>query len=244
MIKGEISGKDALSFWYNLNNFAFTIAPEKCYCSGYIKRIPDVEGLVYRWGDFPYNWKDLGYTEKKFNQLKNIYYPSLQIGKLMSDMSKYKDRVVSLDLPMVGISEKEEIIPSTKGRCLLHMVFCVARGFTLEAHIFYRITETSRKFLADILFLDWVFSRNYGNDYHELKVRFHFVFVYSHIKQFPLIEVLFPGTLDSWEWEDMQRKEKIKKYMDGIRRGKFSKWGMIKGTEQLYWRKYGKSDIT
>jgi len=240
-----IFASTAWDFWKRLNETMFTSQKARGYCSGYRKTLFSVDGETAKWGTLDLKFEDIGYKERKRDQLYEFYYPEEGIDKLLEKMQTQGHKICSLALDMVGPKKKEEVVVATKGPCLKTLVFNMARNQTYGVHVFYRTTECTKKFLADLIFLDLVFRRIYpGGTHRGLHVSFHFASIYCHVKQWPLLDILLGDECMRWKWLDEDREEKIASYMAGLNEGRISSYGMVRNGERWYLKRKGIPECT
>lgn len=113
-------------------------------------------------------YADIGYTKAKEKQLLRNYYDPAEFAraKAILDKRAKKSALTSVALSLRG-SKKDS---RSMGHCMLNLV--VSRLNRVEVvDMYYRSTELSFKFSADLVFLQWVFRQL---DLKPSKIRFHF----------------------------------------------------------------------
>lgn len=231
-----LSTSDVWGMWIGLNKFMFAQidSPNWSFVgSGYRKVTMNIILHVHRWGLLNWNIETVGFHQAKWKQLNSIYYPEEGIAKFEQQRKDNDGKTVSLCIDMVGVKKKEDVISSTKGPCLKNIVFCYNGGTLAQCHIFYRTTEVTKKFFADLVFLDFFFKEVVSGARTFMDTWIHIPYAYCHVKQFPVIDILIPNWR-SWSWMDRNMKTKVSEYIDLLKRGNIPSYGMVKNTA-LWW---------
>jgi len=121
------------------------------------------------------DYKDLGYTAAKGRQLERNYWNQELVDAGIEKLKGRKDKPhTSVTIPLQG-SEKDS---RSQGHCMIAMVVTeIPKSSTVD--IFYRSTELTQKFLADLIFLSHKLPPVFeAMEIEPSVIRFHFANVY------------------------------------------------------------------
>jgi len=138
------------------------------------------------WEHFYLSFPDAGYKREgtKYKRLTKTYLNPKEVDKFnrkrMEVIKKKKDFVL-----LFRFGNEEKNTSKAGDFCLVASTFIFVKGKLKKVHVYYRTTEVVTKFLADLIFLEDIFSGVLFLDMDGVEVKFFFTKVY--VKYFHLL---------------------------------------------------------
>lgn len=238
-----IGAPDVRGMWVGINRELFTRISDteiEFHRQGFRKIAHTLIVRVNRWGAPVISMDEIGYAPQKHSQLVKIYYSEAEIARFKETRDKYapKGKEFSLPILMRGSADKFDVVKTTKGPCLQAIIVVFIKGVPKKVHIFYRVTEVTKKFYADLVFLDKIFDDILGEHKLFCEAWFHLPEAYCHVKQFPVVDIIAPEWKE-WVWKDKRMEEGVKKYLQDLRGRKLPSYGMVRRTGEWWVEKQG-----
>jgi len=229
-----ISAYNAEDFYLKANETLFTIEAAPCiYYRGYQKLHLNFIGYLSQLGKLPWDLSDMGYTKTKLNNLIKFYSSVQEIEKYKRELKKAQGKdQASIYFSTVGEYKGD----NKKDHCIRGIGVNLIKGEIVNAHIFYRSSELSRKFLADLIFFSsYLFPLlEIKND---VPITIHFTCCYVHAKQFPMFAVL-DQYLEFIEFEDKKMEAMVFKNLRDITTNDKEGFGLVKTTNKIFRSRY------
>jgi hypothetical protein len=164
-----------------INRIVFSKVSKDFFYRGYQKIDINLQASCKVMGIFPYTLEHLGYTKLKFNNLVKHYFSNDELIKYLAALEKgFKAKQASVFFQTNGAAKGDH----KKDFCIRGVGVNIIKGKIVNVHVFYRSSELSKKFLADLVF----FQSFLFKELHipsTIPINFHFVCGYVHAKQFP-----------------------------------------------------------
>lgn len=235
-----IGAPDVKGMWEGLNRFMFTkidTTEYQFHRSSFRKIATSIVVRVNKWGAPGLKMSDVGYSKEKGAQLYKMYYPVEDVRRFHEIVKDNEKKTFTAAIITRGAVAKEDIVPATKGPCLQSIVIGYVKGQPKKAHIFYRVTEVTKKFYADLVFIHQILEDLVGREAMFLEVWFYLPMAYAHMKQFPVIDILIDWR--SWNWDDVKMSSQIHGYLLSLKGGNLPSYGMVKRTGEWYLEQKG-----
>lgn len=215
--------------YIDINRMGFLKTQDSIYYRGYQKILTEISASVEYFGKFTFKLTDIGYTNLKMKSLTKYYYDAERCKKFLAQVMKAKKaKAASLYFPTIG----EDKGGHKKDHCIRGIGVNVIKGNIVNIHIFYRSSELSKKFFADLVFFNEVLWHKLELP-RDVPIHFHFVGAYVHSKQFP-IYLLFDRDILNISWSDDYMYKMVLKNLKNLSIGKCSNYGMIKSTDKFF----------
>ncbi len=192
-----------LEGYFRLNRF--------CFGRGESREPVDFPGIrdVYlnvnlRW---KWKWSEIrqlvdysGFGMHKMGQLKRTYLREEELDLCIRRIKSRRKEGTSAHFISVGMNfgtgakNKEE----QTGECIAGMGFYLTRqkgfkDYMTAVHVFFRQSEVTRRFIGDLMFIDWVASKVLGESPDEVRMSIGCAF--SHSMHFALWAYMYPNAV-------------------------------------------------
>ena len=134
------------------------------------------------WSDFELEYSDIGYRREgnKLKRLTKTYLNQNEIEKFNKNrLEVLKMKKDSVLLFRFGNEEKVNTKNRIKDFCLVALTVVFIKGKLKGIEVFYRTSEITTKFMADLIFLRDIFSNLLFLESEGIPVLFYFTKVYS-----------------------------------------------------------------
>lgn len=229
--------------YLEMNHDLFTQVRPEHYYRGYQKIDTCLIAFAEKIGEFPLTLKDMNYTHLKMNNLIKHYFNEKELEKYKSQRVKaLKAKQASMFFSTIGEAKGAH----KKDHCIRGVGINFIGKKIVHVHLFYRSSEISRKFLADLIFFsEFLFPKlEIPTD---VPCTFHFTCGYVHAKQFPNYLVTsqdkkIDNKIKIYRgWEDERMEAQVKKNLVQVIEGKIPGFGMIRATNKLFQEAYESS---
>lgn len=172
-------------------------------------------GLSFELDGLPtFDLADMGYSKMKQRGLERNYFDPASIEVAMKKAhSRKKKAITSVAFSFSAEAKRAE----SQGHCMQTGVFSFGRKHETTLDMFYRSTEVTKKFGADLLFIRDVIvpAMNWHTDIKT--IRFHFALCYFSLHFFPVLEAYKTGA--ALEFLEHLRIRMDKRYwMEAVKR--------------------------
>lgn len=183
--------------WLGLNLYA--AGESKHHCMESIRRYSFCVQFRLA-GPIFHSYGDLGYSQAKARNMMRIYFNEGSLKAAASKAAKRKDHAItSVAFTFVNATKRSE----SQGHCMQTGVFSFGRKHEPTLTLFYRSTEVTKKFGADLVFLrEEVVPELCPEDFlrkgQRFNVVFNFAMCYFSIHFIPILEGYGIGTAVSF----------------------------------------------
>lgn len=187
-----------------------------------------------RVGSFPITLEDMGYTATKLNNLIKHYSSANELAKWPRKLetSRQADQA-SIYYTTVGEDKGDH----KKDHCIRGIGVNFSKGVMTNVHVFYRSSELSRKFLADLIFFtSYLFPKL--EIPKSIPIHLHFTCAYVHSKQFPMYLCIMARDVMEFEFPDNIPDSKymnmVLNNIDAIVSSPKEGYGLVKATNRVF----------